>query len=73
MFAYENADGEVVYVENIRCLKLLFATIEHKREKYFLKDSDGRLVATVDRTLLDDKTRSKLDSLAEFEPWSQST
>jgi hypothetical protein len=57
--------GDKIYIEDIRCLELKFATILKGERYYTLVTGDGVESAIVDRNALNAKTRSKLDSLAE--------
>ena len=68
MFYIDQSTGETFFIENIRCLDLKFDIIELDRlnDVYTLYDSSGKCIASVFRKYLDDRTKSKLDSLAEF-------
>lgn len=57
--------GDKIYIEDIRCLELKFARIIKGERYYTLITKAGVESATVDRSTLNAKTRSKLDSLAE--------
>lgn len=53
--------------KNIRYLEIKFATIEKQPDKtYILKDEQGEKIAVVNRFSLNEKTRWKLDGLAEY-------
>jgi len=68
MILIDRDTGEKFYVENIRCLQLKFDTIKRDTPQTFeLYTADGVRIATISRDYFDDKTRSKLDSLSEFE------
>lgn len=66
MFIIDEESGEKFNVQNIRCLELKFDTIETENNQYQLFNHNKFLIAVVDREHVDSKTRSKLDSLAEF-------
>jgi hypothetical protein len=66
MHVVDTATGEKVYIKNIRSLELYFDKIKKTKDEYSLIKGD-ELIAIVKRHQLDHKTRSKLDSLSEFE------
>jgi hypothetical protein len=66
MHVVDTATGEKVYIKNIRSLELFFDKIKKTKTDYSLI-KNGELIAIVTRKELDHKTRSRLDSLAEWE------
>lgn len=66
MFIIDNETGEKFAVENIRCMELKFDTIIAENNQYKLLNHEQLLIAIVEREHVDSKTRSKLDSLAEY-------
>ena len=54
-------------IKGIRELKIRFDSVEKKEGEYILY-RDGSPIGRVDRQSLDDKDKSKMDSLAEHKP-----
>lgn len=66
MYITDPDTGEQVRIDNIRRVELKFDIIEHEDPYYILINHEGERIAKVLREHLDVKTRSKLDSLAEY-------
>jgi hypothetical protein len=66
MHIIDTVTGEKVYIKNIRSLELYFDKIKKTKESYTLI-KNGNELATVTRKFLDERTRSRLDSLSHVE------
>ena len=66
MYIADPDTGDRIWIENIRLIQIRFDAVEKDSYEYIFLNEDGDPVGSVVRSHLDVKTRSKLDSLAEY-------